>query len=68
MSYFGPIAVCSLIDKASRSHLPYHDDHDVIALWQQIIDECLMHNELDVQVRQMIKKNTEHKRRFIYVE
>ena len=45
--------VCRLIEKSSVLRLLSHGD-DVVLTWQQLIDDCLQHNEADVQV----SKNT----------
>ena len=41
--------VCCLIEKSSILGLPFHND-DVIDTWQNLIDDCLEHAEVDVQV------------------
>ena len=42
-------SVCCLIEKLSEAKLKLHES-PIIPMWQELIDECLQHAELEVQV------------------
>ncbi|XP_067672679.1 tubulin-specific chaperone D-like [Haliotis asinina] len=41
-------AVCHLIQKMAESKMPYHGQ-PIIDVWQEILDDCLFHNEPEIQ-------------------
>ncbi|KAF5397755.1 tubulin-specific chaperone D [Paragonimus heterotremus] len=43
-------AVCHLIEHCSLAKLPFHSD-PIVDLWRIFLDECIVHKEVEVQVR-----------------